>query len=201
MAGSEGGSNTNAMAGAVVTWSIIHSEVKHEVKLIFGLISPSTFTMRRLFKSKSLADISTPTPPAKLVKGLASRRDPRALVATSNAVALSFRSAICDTRDTPSDDATIRRSDTGWQTAYGAARMAVEITKESSDMFLPLKAVAGAISILIKNYDVSVACSRTKHLLILSLSFNPANLGQCGGCEGDRTEGAVAVRRAYLSSE
>jgi len=33
--------------------------------------------------------------------------------------------------------------------------MAVEITKESSDMFLPLKAVAGALSALMKNYDVS----------------------------------------------
>jgi hypothetical protein len=32
--------------------------------------------------------------------------------------------------------------------------MAVEITKESSDMFLPLKAVVGALSVLIKNYDV-----------------------------------------------
>ena len=46
----------------------------------------------------------------------------------------------------------------GWQAAYGAARVAVEIAKESSDMFLPLKAVAGALSVLIKNYDVSVSC-------------------------------------------
>ena len=33
--------------------------------------------------------------------------------------------------------------------------MAVEIAKESSDMFLPLKAVVGALSVLIQNYDVS----------------------------------------------
>ena len=32
--------------------------------------------------------------------------------------------------------------------------MTVEIAKESSDMFLPLKAVAGALAVLIKNYDV-----------------------------------------------
>ena len=32
--------------------------------------------------------------------------------------------------------------------------MAVEIAKESTDMFLPLKAVAGALAVLIKNYDV-----------------------------------------------
>ena len=39
--------------------------------------------------------------------------------------------------------------------AYGAARVAIETAKESSDMFPPLKAVAGAVSVLIKNYDVS----------------------------------------------
>jgi len=35
--------------------------------------------------------------------------------------------------------------------------MVVDIAKESSDMFLPLKAVVGALSVLIKNYDVSPA--------------------------------------------
>ena len=34
------------------------------------------------------------------------------------------------------------------------SEVAVEITKESSDLLLPLKAVAGALSVLIKNYDV-----------------------------------------------
>ena len=33
--------------------------------------------------------------------------------------------------------------------------MAIEIANESSDMFLPLKAIVGALSILIENYDVS----------------------------------------------
>ena len=41
--------------------------------------------------------------------------------------------------------------------AYGAARMAIEMAKESSDMFPPLKAVAGAVSVLIKNYDVNTS--------------------------------------------
>ena len=33
--------------------------------------------------------------------------------------------------------------------------MAVEVTKETSDMFFPLKAVMGALSVFIKDYDVS----------------------------------------------
>ena len=41
-----------------------------------------------------------------------------------------------------------------WKAAYQTARMAVEIANASSDMFLPLKAVVGALSVLIKNYDV-----------------------------------------------
>ena len=41
------------------------------------------------------------------------------------------------------------------------------MAKESSDMFPPLKAVAGALSVLIKNYDVSALCSSTGHFLIL----------------------------------
>ena len=47
-------------------------------------------------------------------------------------------------------------ADSAWQTAYSTARMAVDIAKESSDLFLPLKAVVGALSVLIKNYDVSL---------------------------------------------
>ena len=34
--------------------------------------------------------------------------------------------------------------------------MAVEAAKESSDMFPPLKAVLGALSVLVRNYDASV---------------------------------------------
>ena len=34
--------------------------------------------------------------------------------------------------------------------------MAVEIANASSDMLPPLKAVVGALSVLIKNYDASI---------------------------------------------
>ena len=113
--------------------------------------------MPRLRKSKSPA---TPPPsPAELVQKFASRREARALVASSTAIALSIGHAFSNTRDMTSNGATIRERDTGWQAAYGAARMAVEIANESSDMFLPLKAVTGAVSILIRNYDVSASYS------------------------------------------
>ena len=134
--------------------------------------------MPRFRKSKLPVDTpdSTPTPPTELIKQLTSRRDSRALVVSSTAIALSIGSAFYGTRDTPGGGATVRGTDSGWETAYDAVRMAVEITKEASDMFPPLKAALGAVSVLIKNCDVGVSCSRTEHLLTLCLFFVPANI-------------------------
>lgn len=103
--------------------------------------------------------------------------DSRALGAASTAIALSIASPLYDTRDTSRGGDTVQGRDTIWQTAYSTARMAVEITRESSDMFLPLKAVAGVISVLIRNYDVCGSCQRTEHYLILYLLPILANIG------------------------
>ena len=104
---------------------------------------------------------------AELVQNLVSlpRRDSRALAASSTAIALSVGSAFSDVRDTSSDGVAVRGRGTGWQTAYAAVRIAIETVKESSDLCLPLKAVLGAMSVLMKNYDVSVPFLRAKHLL------------------------------------
>ena len=69
----------------------------------------------------------------------------------------SIASVIGSPSQGPSDPRVDQREtskESGWRTAYVTARMAVEIAKESTDMFLPLKAVVGAVSVLIKNYDV-----------------------------------------------
>ena len=172
-----------------------------EIKQIFRLISPSTCVMRRLLKPKSPADTPAPTPRAELVRNLSSQRDLRTLGATSSAIALSLGSTYYDVYDSSGDGPNVQDRDTGWQIAYGVARMAVEIAKESSDMLPPLKAVVSALSILITNYDVSVSYTRTERPLILRPFLAPANVGQCGEREGDRAEGAVAIRRAFLSCE
>jgi len=133
--------------------------------------------MSRLPKPK-LAGVSTPTSPTELVQKLTSlpQGDPRALATSSAAIALSIASSFYDTGDASGDGATFRRREAGWQTTYGTVRMAIEIAKESSDMFLPLKAVVGAMSALMKNYDVSVKSRLpTEHHLILFPT--PANDG------------------------
>jgi len=146
---------------------------------IIELLRPSTFAMPHFRRPKQPAGTTTPipTPPEELVQDLTFQRDSRALAATSATIALSIGSAFKDTRGTFNDGTTVRGTDAMRQTAYFAVRMAVEVIKESSDMFLPLKAVAGAISALMKNYDVSVSCSRVGCFLIPRLFAVPANDG------------------------
>ena len=126
------------------------------IKPIIELLSV-IFIMPRLRKPKSQP---TPAPPGELAQRLKSlpQGDYKALAISSSAIALSIASPFYDTRGAPSDDDTVQGKDTSWQMAYDTARMTIEITKESFDMFLPLKAVAGAISVLIRNYDVSAPC-------------------------------------------
>ena len=79
-------------------------------------------------------------------------KDQRTLIASSNAVTSSTTSPGDPADIAPDHSGSSKES--GWRTAYDAAKMAIEIAKESSDMFPPLKAVAGVLSVLVKNYDV-----------------------------------------------
>ena len=128
-------------------------------KPIIGLVLSSTLIMPRLRKSNQPA-VSTPTPPGVLTRTPTSlpQEDSRALTTSSTTIAPSVASPFYGVRDVSSDGDVVQGGDTSWKTVYSAARMTVEIAKESSDMFLPLKAVMGAVSVLIKNYDVSVPC-------------------------------------------
>ena len=139
---------------------------------------------------------STPTPPVveniKQQLALFHRRakDRKALATSSSQ--LAFSTAASQSRD-PTDivlDEPGSSKESGWRAAYGAARMAVEIANASSDMLLPLKAVVGALSVLLKNYDVSNPKCLTHH--IHNSPFLAANDRQCRTDERHREEGAVA---------
>ena len=102
-----------------------------------------------------------PTPPVvdyELAKPhpRARAKDRRALAASPGTIPPTTLS--CD----PTETALIEpgsSEESVWKTAYGAARIAVEIAKDSSDIFPPLKAVMVALSVLIKNYDVGSPAS------------------------------------------
>jgi len=100
---------------------------------------------------------SAPTTPAELVRTLAPQRDLRTLAAAASVIALSTTSAFVDTRDVPSDGPADHVRDTDWRTTHATVRMALDLTKESSDMLLPLKATIGGVSALIRNFEVSMS--------------------------------------------
>ena len=103
---------------------------------------------------------STPIPPmvGHIKQELATfhprAKDRRALAASSSAVALAIASPLCDPTCKPSNEPGSSKESV-WKAAYGGAKFAVEVANASSDMFPPLKAVVGALSIFIQNYDVS----------------------------------------------
>ena len=111
-------------------------------------------------RKKTSPSATTPTDSPPLVEYIKQElaifrpsKDRRALAASSSAIALSIASPFCDPADAAHNEPGSSKESV-WIAAYGAARMAVEIANASSDMFLPLKAVVGALSVLIKNYDV-----------------------------------------------
>jgi hypothetical protein len=124
--------------------------------------------MHHFRKPKAPADFPAPTstPPSELVK----KRDSRALATLSAGIALSIGSAADDICGTSSDSTTVQGMDAIRQTTYAIARMVIETTKESSDSCPPLKAVVGAMSVLMRNYDVSMFHSQTGHILIFLVS-------------------------------
>ena len=112
------------------------------------------YFQRKSSSSSTPRNSPSPTPISSIqevIRAHSKARGLKALAASSGSVALSIGSP--DSLDTGTGDPGSSK-ESGWRTAYGAAKIAVEIAKESSDMFLPLKAVVGALSVLIRNYDV-----------------------------------------------
>lgn len=99
--------------------------------------------MRPFRKPNSLAGshVSNPIPPKKLVRKLAAQKDPKLLAAMSTAIALSIGFPFNDIRGTSDGGGAAWGMDAVGRAAYVAVRMAVEITKESSDVCPPLKAL------------------------------------------------------------
>ena len=125
--------------------------------ILHAVVSVSTMPRFRQ-KSSSPADTPDSLPPImgyirqELATFHPREKDRRALAALSSAIALSVASPSRDPIDTTPDEPGSSK-DSGWKAAYGAAKIAVDVAKDCSDMLPPLKAVMVALSVLIKNYD------------------------------------------------
>jgi hypothetical protein len=93
----------------------------------------------------------------------------RVLAARANAIALAIASPSLGPTE-PALDEPGSSQESCWKTVYEGAKMAIDITNASSDMCLPLKAVVGALSVLIKNYDVRLSRVSRPIVLIVSRS-------------------------------
>ena len=67
------------------------------------------------------------------------------------------------------------KAESGWRsTAYASAKVVVDVVKESSDVFVPLKSAAGALTVILKHYDVWCISSASSMILTIT----PASKGQ-----------------------
>ena len=74
------------------------------------------------------------------------------------------------------DPSAAYENKTNWKsTAYASTKVAIDIVRESSDVFTPLKAVAGGLSAVLKHYDV-----RHAHLATPPPSLTVAELASDG---------------------
>jgi hypothetical protein len=60
-------------------------------------------------------------------------------------------------------------------TLHASAGLVIDVLKESSDAFTPLKSVAGGLSAILKHYDVRCAFFSQPYT---PLTFEPANDGE-----------------------
>ena len=159
---------------------------------VLVLISTMHHVRKKSLSSKTPTNSPprTPTPPVveHIERELATphprTKDRRALGAAPSAIT----SPSCDPTDNAPDEPGSSK-ESAWKTAYGTAKMAFEIANASSDMFLPLKAVVGALSVFIRNYDVSPLW--VSHPVGF-LPFPVANQRQCGSDQRSRKKDSVA---------
>jgi hypothetical protein len=108
--------------------------------------------------------VLAPASPVEFIKKVAGTRTkakkPRTFATSSIATAVPIGFPPHNPLDARSNElGTSRVLDWGtaeytWRTSYEAAKAAVEIVNESSDMFLPLKAAVEALAVFIKDYEV-----------------------------------------------
>jgi len=89
------------------------------------------------------------------------------------------------TRSTPSEEKNSESSDrtldegaatqkkSSWMSAaYSSAKVVIDVVKESSDVFPPLKSVASGLAAVLKHYDVRSVSMTSPIILTIALASN-----------------------------
>jgi len=70
----------------------------------------------------------------------------------------------------PSDFTSNQNKSSWMSTAYSSTKVVIDVVKESSDVFPPLKSVASGLAALLKHYDVRSTSLITSTILMITLA-------------------------------
>ena len=78
-----------------------------------------------------------------------------------------------ESSDRTIDGGAETQNKSGWMSAvYSSTKMVIDVVKESSDVFPPLKSVAGGLSAVLKHYDVRSLSQIPSTSLTIALASN-----------------------------
>ena len=71
------------------------------------------------------------------------------------------------------DEGAVNQNEPSWMsTAYSSTKVVIDVVKESSDVFPPLKSVAGGLAALLKHCDVRSLSLIPPTFLVIALASN-----------------------------
>ena len=71
------------------------------------------------------------------------------------------------------DEGAATQNESGWMSAaYSSTKVVIDVVKESSDVFPPLKSVASGLAAILKHYDVHSISLFPSIMLIIALASN-----------------------------
>jgi len=76
------------------------------------------------------------------------------------------------TNHTPDEGAETQTGPNWMSAAYSSTKVVIDVVKESSDVFPPLKSVASGLAAVLKNYDVRSLSSFPSMMLMIALASN-----------------------------
>ena len=69
------------------------------------------------------------------------------------------------------DEGAVTQNESGWMSAaYSSTKVVIDVVKESSDVFPPLKSVASGLAAVLKHYDVRSISSFPLMMLTIALA-------------------------------
>ena len=94
-------------------------------------------------------------------------------VVTDHALSTASEDNNLGSSDHTFNEGAATQNESGWMSAaYSSTKVVIDVVKESSDVFPPLKSVASGLAAILKHYDVRSISSFPLMMLIVALASN-----------------------------